>query len=212
MIYRATILLVVAIIAINALIIGHKSDLFVFPFDVRVWGGVSDWVMICVTGLTAFLLYRTLKSQTAIQKMQQRITNIEDFKFRRELMPVFDIKGVPPIYFGDRISTKYHILARNNVAKNIIIRCESKYSKLVVTNSWNQKDVKPDNVINFHHDIPKENDKQQSFEIRIYITFEDIAQNRYFQYAEIIKPDRPTQSYGERTEPTLITEGLDISQ
>ena len=38
-------------------------DIFNFPFLSEIWGTVSDWVMIMVTGITAYFLYKTLYAQ-----------------------------------------------------------------------------------------------------------------------------------------------------
>ncbi|SEM57626.1 hypothetical protein SAMN05216436_105224 [bacterium A37T11] len=60
--YRALVLVVALIVTVALITLGKQSEIFKFPFIAGVWGGVSDWVIICVTALTAFFLYRTLKS------------------------------------------------------------------------------------------------------------------------------------------------------
>lgn len=59
-----------------------NTDLLEFPFIVGVWGTVSDWAMVIVTGITALLLYKTLREQ-------QRFTEIELDRFARENPPTF---------------------------------------------------------------------------------------------------------------------------
>lgn len=65
------------------------------PFNAEVWGTFSDWIMVVVTGATAFLLYKTFKSQIAVQKSQQKITDIEGERFRVEYKPVFELVFQP---------------------------------------------------------------------------------------------------------------------
>jgi len=59
-----------------------------FPLDSAVWGTVSDWVMVIVTFFTAIYLYRTLQAQL-------KITKIEELRYRKSIMPVFDVNIAP---------------------------------------------------------------------------------------------------------------------
>lgn len=43
-----------------------------YPFNAEVWGTVSDWVMIFVTAGTAYLLWRTFRSQNDSIDIQNR--------------------------------------------------------------------------------------------------------------------------------------------
>jgi len=61
------------------------------PFSSDVWGTVSDWAMVIVTGSTLFYIIRTFKSQYEVQKLQQQSTNIENEKFRIHITPVFEL-------------------------------------------------------------------------------------------------------------------------
>ena len=58
-----------------------------FQFISEVWGTVSDWVMIGVTSLTAFYLYRTLKSQQEVQRTQNELYKIEKIRFNESIKP-----------------------------------------------------------------------------------------------------------------------------
>jgi hypothetical protein len=60
--------------------------------DASVWGTVSDWVMIAVTTGTLYFILRTFRSQLKVQQLQQQYTNIENEKFRLEVVPSFDLK------------------------------------------------------------------------------------------------------------------------
>jgi hypothetical protein len=72
--------------------LGNLGDLRYFPFKADVWGSFADWIMVGVTGLTAFFLYQTLKSQNVVQNAQLILTRIELDKHRILIMPVFETK------------------------------------------------------------------------------------------------------------------------
>jgi hypothetical protein len=66
------------------------------PFNSDVWGTVSDWIMVLVTAITLYFLWRTLVSQQKallsqleVQKLQQQTTLIEQERFRLEVQPNF---------------------------------------------------------------------------------------------------------------------------
>jgi len=48
------------------------------------WGNIADWAMVVVTGVTGILLWKTLKSQIAL-------TKIELSRYRFNTMPRFDV-------------------------------------------------------------------------------------------------------------------------
>ena len=57
-------------------------------FDPEIWGTVSDWFMVAVTMLTAYYLYKTLKSQKEVQITQNKLFEIESVRFRESIKPV----------------------------------------------------------------------------------------------------------------------------
>lgn len=59
------------------------------PLSPEVWGSVSDWLNITVTAITLYFIYRTFRSQVEVQQMQLKVTNIENERFRKECLPVF---------------------------------------------------------------------------------------------------------------------------
>jgi hypothetical protein len=61
-------------------------DSIQFPAD--IWGTVSDWVMIGVTSATAILLLLTLKSQKEVQKAQNELLKIEQYRLRESKKPI----------------------------------------------------------------------------------------------------------------------------
>ncbi|TDS17263.1 hypothetical protein [Sphingobacterium paludis] len=73
----------------------HLLNVWVFPdsekFDPEIWGTVSDWMMIFVTLSTAVFLYVTLQSQKDVQRDQNKIFKMEEFKYLRSIKPSLSI-------------------------------------------------------------------------------------------------------------------------
>jgi hypothetical protein len=76
-------------------------DIFKFPLLAEVWGTVSDWVMIAVTSVTAYFLWKTLKSQKEVQQAQNKLLEIEQLRVREDYKPVVKYK-----YFEDNTILK----------------------------------------------------------------------------------------------------------
>ena len=81
------------------------------PFSSNVWGTVSDWVMVIVTGTTLYYINKTFKSQYEVQKLQQQSTNIENEKFRIQVLPTFElfIYKTDFEFIEDKVKTKMSI-------------------------------------------------------------------------------------------------------
>lgn len=62
----------------------------VFPFYAEIWGTVSDWIMVCVTALTAWFLWRTLRSQQAVQSHQSSLMQLEFQRYRDSILPTWE--------------------------------------------------------------------------------------------------------------------------
>jgi hypothetical protein len=63
-------------------------NLVIFHSD--VWGTVSDWVMIIVTLVTIYFVYRTLRSQLELQKVQMKLYKMEQIRLAEDLRPMFE--------------------------------------------------------------------------------------------------------------------------
>lgn len=185
------------------------TDIFKYPFIADVWGTVSDWVMIAVTGLTAYFLYKTLRSQTKIQKMQQKITDIEDFKFKSSLMPKFVVKGNTPHYpsnTNEAIKADYWLeLSNENQAKNIKISGVLSDATQVVEKEWRESSLSVKDRLHIAHHFKTDNVAVCSFFYKLNVYYEDIAGHGYHQYLEVLKPHRDKKSTGIKTEPALIS-------
>lgn len=101
----------------------------IFPLYAEIWGTVSDWIMIAVTAVTAFFLYKTLNSQRIVQKAQQRITDIEEHQHLERIKPDFDLHFIA----DNRTNTKegvkitFHLQFNNmgETANDVKINCTS---------------------------------------------------------------------------------------
>lgn len=81
-----------------------------------IFGTLPDWgsLIISLGGFT--LLYATLCSQIEVQKAQQEITRIEQFRHKTELLPEFSLevskKEVVPE--GEYVKVTYHLTIKSN--------------------------------------------------------------------------------------------------
>jgi len=53
-----------------------------------IWGSIADWVMIVVTSVTAYFLFKTLKSQKEVQETQNELLKIEQLRIREHFKPI----------------------------------------------------------------------------------------------------------------------------
>jgi hypothetical protein len=77
-------------------------EVFKFPFLAEVWGTISDWIMILVTTITAYFLYKTLQSQKDVQEAQNELLKIEQIRLREQFKPEIDYR-----YFFSETVEKY---------------------------------------------------------------------------------------------------------
>src|SRR5690606_38573668 len=80
--YPASIFTFFLVVVAGLLVIGIKFKLLTFPFEAAIWGSVSDWGMIFVTGITAVFLYKTLRSQANLFRLEQ-------IRHRHNIIPKF---------------------------------------------------------------------------------------------------------------------------
>ena len=98
------------------------------PFHADVWGTFSDWVMILVTIatfiallITLFLHRQKLKSQTDVQANQDKITEIEQKRFKFQIRPEFKIKSY---YFGNEGRPNVQVTLANAPAVYLRVHSE----------------------------------------------------------------------------------------
>ena len=97
-------------------------DLFKFPFQADVWGTASEWIMIVVTGITAWFLYKTLQSQN-------RLYDIEHLRLREDYKP----------------KLKYQVFENGNLP--IDIRLQAKSVAIINNGQTSVKNVYADNPV-----------------------------------------------------------------
>ena len=103
-------------------------------FDVTIWGTVADWIMIVVTGLTAYFLWKTLQSQKDVQSDQTMLTKIEQERYAKEIRPSFTLldmelkirshEGMPEIPMA-----MFEFKLNENPAKDVLIQIVYPFSK-----------------------------------------------------------------------------------
>ena len=102
-----------------------KIALFEFPFDVTIWGTVSDWLIVTTTIITGYFLVKTFQAQKIA-------TEIAHLTYRKSNMP-FLILESPTL---DPENNTLVMRVKNNTMYNIDI--ETKYVFHVGTHMSNK--------------------------------------------------------------------------
>lgn len=83
------------------------NELWEYPFRAGVWGTASDVLMVLVTAATLGYLIKTLKSQRDVQRLQLKVTRIENERFIREQKLKFDVQtDFTTNYTADPVTTQ----------------------------------------------------------------------------------------------------------
>lgn len=118
-----------------------ENDLFRIPFNSAVWGNASDWVMIVVTGITAFFIWRTFVSQNKLIEIQnetlreqQKITRIELINHKERIKPSFELEITNFLRTKDDneeyFEFTFAVSAKDNDACNIVIDVGSPFLEI----------------------------------------------------------------------------------
>ncbi len=110
-----------------------NSDLFEYPFLSGVWGTAADWTMVVVTALTLIYLILTLKSQRDIQRLQLKVTRIENERFIADQKLNFHVQATPTTnYVAEplQIFVEFKIKLLNGNCTNLKIFKEDKRCKV----------------------------------------------------------------------------------
>lgn len=94
------------------------------PLAAETWGTISDWAMVFVTSLTAYFLWRTLKSQTIVQESQQKITTIETNRYISSIKPKFGFARENRMTSRDGETYAYKFQCLDNDAKFVTLECK----------------------------------------------------------------------------------------
>lgn len=85
---RAVLVILIIIGIISFYVWGFRSsDIELFPFDSMRWGEVSSWLSLLITMISIAFIYSTFR-------LQQKITFIEDRKYRFGLLPNPELEEV----------------------------------------------------------------------------------------------------------------------
>ncbi len=169
------------------------------PFDATIWGTVSDWISILVTVIAAIFIFKTLKSQIVVQKLQERVTEIEHNGHIRSIKPKFDLDLlVGASRFEDEsnfqfltFSPKLKFILTDNPAKNITYKLRwSWVNETDGTQTFQEKTIQKD-FLNYGDDLSISlnvrafNPNSYVYIIDCNLEFFDIENNKYIQNIKI---------------------------
>lgn len=156
------------------------NELFDYPFKVEIWGTVSDWVLTVATIITLVFLYKTLKSQTVVQKSQGELLQIEIDRFVKDNKPSFKLEE---FYFE-------HLKKRASIA-NLIFTFRKKGQLDALDFA-----VFPDK--NFQCEVTSDGPsiKEDSLiSVYLYVNNDQLTINSFYSHAFLIYKDRYQNSY-----------------
>jgi hypothetical protein len=159
-------------------------DLFKFPFHADVWGTASEWLMILVTAGTAYLLWRTLKSQKEVQEAQNKLLEIEQFRVREACKPDIRYKYMQPEHLL-KTGANLICIAVTNISANDALNVQAEftnldYIKLEPYESFPRNLAVNDEIpiyILFNIDIKRKN----SYNFHFKLTYQDKIGTKYCQ-------------------------------
>jgi len=163
-----------------------NTELLTNLFSSVIWGTVSDWIMIGVTSLTAFYLYKTLNSQKEVQHTQNELFKIESIRFKESIKPKLKYSAnhdqMIPTDVSKRIITLEVTNETDCLALNIskIVSENKDTNQIFIPMGYSDKRdhlTKGDNPILFHFII----DSHLINFLVIAIKYEDIAGTKYSQ-------------------------------
>ena len=160
-------------------------------------GSIADWLLLIVTGITAYYLYQTLTSQRKVQEDQQKITKIENERFVREQDIRFGFtidqqklyqNSQEDEYVNFILDMSLHIL--NADCKNFRLDVTAEKSTLHFRNNppYTEDRVYQNSEfkIHFRVQLPREiyNDDEEET-IDLNLSFEDNISNKYIQNCKV---------------------------
>jgi len=162
-------------------------DLFKFPFHADVWGTASEWVMIIVTMITAYFLWKTLKSQKEVQETQNKLLKIEHLRLREDFKPKLSYSRFLENFKIDDPDRIPICIAVRNLSANVALNFQGKLLKL--DDSIKQIIFKPP-VFTLSNDGPNaelyflvKHIQGQNLNCTIYLSieYEDVVGTKYTQ-------------------------------
>jgi len=159
--------------------------IIIFIFTPEVWGTVSDWLIILLTSIGAFLVYLTLKSQKEVQKSQNELFRIESTRFEESLKPI--LKYVAHIDMFKPSDKQKHILTIE--VTNIKDFAALEISKIVDNHENIQQILIPTGFSSIRNHLSKGDDpllfhfliEGEISTVTFSLTYQDIAGTKYKQ-------------------------------
>jgi Ca2+/Na+ antiporter len=155
-------------------------------FDPNVWGTVSDWSMVFVMVVTAYYLYKTLKSQREVQQTQNKLFEIENLKFREGNKPSFEFKISHRVPNNETENQRLYSVEITNKSDNIALEFSVKYdqnstsvSQVFMGDQFPRKHLQKDDnpwLIHFVSD-----DRVSIHFITLTLNYEDVSGLKYKQ-------------------------------
>ncbi|SMC52727.1 hypothetical protein [Pedobacter nyackensis] len=168
-----------------------NTDLFKFPFISEVWGTSSDWVMVLVTGITAYFLWRTLRSQTTVQNLQQDLHRIEVERFIKDQNLKMSIVIFQPdiVKQGDNIINyifRVEVKPMNGGCKNLKATLKLKNGNIIWIEKLNPHRISYQSTndpftLKFRGEIEKKYFLQVDDVVYVEIEFENLLGYRFTQ-------------------------------
>lgn len=156
-----------------------------WKFDPEIWGTVSDWLMVAVTTLTAYYLYKTLQSQKDVQITQNKLFEIETVRFRESIKPVLKYKISDNIIIpGEKENSRVYTVEITNETHNTAFEISVDHSEMEGVNrvAWapqKQNHLTKDNGIYLLHFLIE--DFGSHHYIIFSISYKDVSGTKYKQ-------------------------------
>lgn len=165
---------------IYLLIINLKTNfgqILEYPFNVDIWGTVSDWVMVLVTAITFYFLYQSFRQQ-------QVLSNYERIKFNSLIKPSVVLELVHNFDMNQNsFSLSFNLICKKHklFLDKIVIAPGMKITEeeLIVINKEFFMDE--DEILLFSYNVFKNCDviKLPNMHSNIKVYFSDISGNKY---------------------------------
>lgn len=175
------------------LLITPKCLWFTTPVPSDILGDVSSWIMVGITGVTAYLLWHTLDSQRKVQQNNEAMLRIQIIDRKLKIRPDFDAGGSQMTHISVRTGNKpphilfeFPIICKNGTANSVIaelsvcVRGElvgekELYEAGTIENGRTAK-------LKFSSRIVEEAKNLTEIKAKVNILYEDIDGNKYRQY------------------------------
>lgn len=171
----------------------------IFQYNHEFWGPVSDWAMVVVTITTAYFIWRTLRSQTKVQMLQQQTTQIENEKFRLQVLPEIKLylsdenKNIKEQVGDNTISDlKFTLVLEKNDCKDLKLNfsldkhCSLSLTKYDADGSTDLSYLQHGTVmqINICFSTRTYEFSNKGASVKIIMSFADVVSNKYLQIFE----------------------------